>query len=321
MRNVLKFAALTAMACCMSTHALAQEALTAPGPQGDLSGTLIRPAEGQPLVLIVPGSGPTDRDGNNPLGVTAASYRLLSEALGQRGIGTLRIDKRGMFGSAGAIADANDVTIDAYTDDVSSWVGSAREATGRECIWLLGHSEGGLVALAAAQSVNDLCGVILLAALGRSMGDTIRAQIKANPANAPILPDALSAIDALEAGDQIDVSGMHPALQGLFAPQVQGFLIDAMAYDPTALVKELQLPVLIVQGGRDIQIMEEDGASLHAARPETEYVVLSRMNHVLKNVASEDRAANMATYSDASLPVAPELVDAIADFVTKRESD
>ena len=60
---------------------VAQETLVAPGPQGDLAGTLVAPAEGQPLVLIIPGSGPTDRDGNSPLGVTAASYRLLAEAL------------------------------------------------------------------------------------------------------------------------------------------------------------------------------------------------------------------------------------------------
>ena len=84
---------------------VAQKTLVAPGPQGDLAGTLVAPAEGQPLVLIIPGSGPTDRDGNSPLGVTAAPYRLLADALAERGIGTLRIDKRGMFASK-AVADA-----------------------------------------------------------------------------------------------------------------------------------------------------------------------------------------------------------------------
>ncbi|HCJ43910.1 MAG TPA: alpha/beta hydrolase, partial [Erythrobacter sp.] len=100
----------------------------APGPQGDLAGTLIAPAEGQPLVLIIPGSGPTDRDGNNPLGVTAALYRLLADALAERGIGTLRIDKRGMFASKAAVADANAVTIADYVTDTASWVGAARTA-------------------------------------------------------------------------------------------------------------------------------------------------------------------------------------------------
>ena len=100
--------------------AVAQKTLVAPGPRGDLAGTLVAPAEGQPLVLIIPGSGPTDRDGNSPLGVTAAPYRLLADALAERGIGTLRIDKRGMFASKAAVADANAVTIADYVTDTAS---------------------------------------------------------------------------------------------------------------------------------------------------------------------------------------------------------
>ena len=145
--------------------AVAQETLVAPGPRGDLAGTLVAPAEGQPLVLIIPGSGPTDRDGNSPLGVTAAPYRLLADALAERGIGTLRIDKRGMFASKAAVADANAVTIADYVTDTASWVGAARTATGAECLWLLGHSEGGIVALAAAQERLDL-GVVQQTAEG-----------------------------------------------------------------------------------------------------------------------------------------------------------
>ncbi len=141
--------------------------LTAPGPQGALAGTLLDPGpisgKDAPAVLVIPGSGPTDRDGNNPLGVTAAPYRLLAEALAARGVATLRIDKRGMFGSKGAVADANDVTIAGYAADVRAWVGVVRERTGRRCVWLLGHSEGGLVALAAAQGAKDVCGVVLVA--------------------------------------------------------------------------------------------------------------------------------------------------------------
>ena len=73
--------------------------LTAPGPEGPLAGTLLDPDGKAPLVLLIPGSGPTDRDGNNPLGVAGGPYRQLAEALAANGIGTLRIDKRGLFGS------------------------------------------------------------------------------------------------------------------------------------------------------------------------------------------------------------------------------
>jgi alpha-beta hydrolase superfamily lysophospholipase len=313
---MLAVLAAAALAAAAAPAPAASEEITAPGPQGALAGTLIAPAAGKPVVLIVPGSGPTDRDGNNPMGVTAAPYRLLAEALATHGIGSLRIDKRGMFGSKAAIADANAVTIAAYGDDVAAWVEAARAKTGRRCVWLLGHSEGGLIALAAAGRVPHLCGVIVVAGPGMKMGDIIRAQLKANPANAPVLPDALGAIDALEKGERVDVKGFHPALQRLFNPAVQGFLIDMMAYDPAALAAKVTLPMLIVQGGKDLQVPRANGDALHAAQPAADYVVVPAMNHVLKDIAEDTPQANMAAYADPSLPISAELVDAVAGFVS-----
>lgn len=319
--------AITALAVAgLATGALANEAtpITAIGPDGDLAGTLTLAQAGheeeQPVVLIIPGSGPTDRDGNNPMGVTAAPYRLLAEGLAQRGIGSVRIDKRGMFGSAGAVPDANDVTIADYADDVEAWVTATRSATMAQCIWIVGHSEGGLVALAAAQRQRrDICGIILIASVGRPIGTILREQLMANPANAPILNDALAAIDTLEAGERVDVSALHPALQGLFAPGVQGFLIDMMAYDPPALAATTALPMLIVAGGKDLQTPVADARAIVERQPGAKLVILPDMNHVLKTVEAEGRAANLATYANPSLPLAPGLIDAIADFVTKQE--
>lgn len=310
-----RFKGFAAVLLAAAYPAAAQEPLTAPGPEGALSGTLVPPAAGQPVILMIPGSGPTDRNGNNPGGVSAAPYRLLAEELAARGIGSLRIDKRGMFESRAALSDANAVTIGAYADDVAAWTKAVRAATGVECVWVLGHSEGGLVALTAAQRVEGLCGLILVAAPGKPMGMILREQLSANPANAPILSDAMAAIDRLERGERVDVSGMHPALQGLFAPGVQGFLIDMLPRDPAALAAKVTLPILIVQGGRDIQIARMDGEALHAAQPESEYVLIPAMNHVLKTVDSDDRGANIATYGDPSLPVASALVEAITRFV------
>jgi pimeloyl-ACP methyl ester carboxylesterase len=150
--------------------------IEASGPKGPLAGTLLRtPGTQGPVALIIPGSGPTDRDGNNPLGVRAASYRLLAEGLFHQGVNTVRIDKRGMFGSAAAVVDPNAVTIADYVADTDAWVQAIRATTGAPCVWLIGHSEGGLVALATAKEVKNLCGLVLVSAAGRPMGDVLKS--------------------------------------------------------------------------------------------------------------------------------------------------
>ncbi len=303
------------MALIIAAAAAAAQPITAPGPQGPLAGTLLDAGPTAPVVLIIPGSGPTDRDGNNPLGVKAAPYRLLAEELAGMGVSTVRIDKRGMLGSKDAIADANAVRIADYADDTHAWVKSIRERTGARCVWVLGHSEGGLVALEAAQKADGLCGVILVSAVGRKMGDVIREQLRANPANAPLLEVAMPAIDSLEAGKSVDSSTMPAPLQKLFAPQIQPFLMDLMASDPAKLAAGVKLPMLIVQGGRDLQVSESDAKALAAAQPRAKLVIVPQMNHVLKDVGSDDRAANFATYGDPSLPVDSAIVEAIADFL------
>ena len=288
--------------------------MTAPGPKGPLAGTFVDAGKDAPVVVIIPGSGPTDRDGNNPLGITAAPYRLLADALAAQGVSSLRADKRGLFGSKTAIADPNAVTINDYATDAHQWARVLRNRTGAKCVWLLGHSEGVLVALVAAQDERDLCGVVLVSGAGRKLSDVIREQLRSNPANAPVLDSAMAALDALDRGQHVDVTNMNPALLPLFRPQVQDYLIDTFRLDPTKLAASLKLPILIVQGERDLQVSPADARALAAAQPKAKLVLLPEMNHVLKDVGSDDRAANLATYADPSLPVDSGAVDAIAAF-------
>jgi pimeloyl-ACP methyl ester carboxylesterase len=235
-----------------------------------------------------------------------------------RGIGSVRIDKRGMFVSNGAVADANAVTIADYASDVRTWVATIRAKTGAPCVWLLGHSEGGLVALAAAaESAEGICGLVLAAAPGRKLGTVLREQLRANPANAPVLDQALGAIDRLEAGQRVDATALHPALLPLFAPAVQGFLISVLSQDPAALLSRFEGPAMVLHGGRDIQVAVADAQRLEKARPGVKLVTIDNANHALKAVGSDDRAANLATYADPDLPLAPGVVEAIADFVSK----
>ena len=301
----------------IAAAALAATPMTVPGPKGAIAGTFVDAGKGSPVVLIIPGSGPTDRDGNNPMGVTAAPYRLLAEALATKGVSTLRADKRGMFGSKAAIADPNAVTIRDYAGDAHAWADALRKQTGAKCVWLLGHSEGGLIALAAAQQPADICGLILVASPGRKLGAVIREQLNANPANAPLLPQAMAALSSLEAGKPADTAGMAAPLLALFDPKVQPFLIDLLAQDPAALAGRTKLPMLIVRGGKDLQVAQADADALRAARADAKFVGPADMNHVLKDVKGDDRASNLATYADPSLSVDPSLVDAIAAFVRR----
>lgn len=117
--------------------------LEAPGPKDYLKGTLLGPHRNiKNVTLIIPGSGPTDRDGNNPLGINASTYRLFAEGRALKGITTLRIDKCGMFASSAAIADAKAVTVNDYVEDVYSWITVLKHHLKKTRIWLLGHSEG-----------------------------------------------------------------------------------------------------------------------------------------------------------------------------------
>ena len=131
-----------------------------------------------------------------------------------------------------------------------------RRDLGVDCVWLLGHSEGTLVAMLADQDRTGLCGLLLVAGPGRPLGDLLREQLRANPAIAPLLDQALVAIRALEAGRAVDDEKLHPALLPLFHKSVQGFLRDLLARDPADLVARVSVPVLILQGGRDLQVSE-----------------------------------------------------------------
>lgn len=312
---------LTALFAAMLAAAtpMADRDVAAPGPQGPLKGSWTGPEGAKvPVVLMIPGSGPTDRDGNSPRGLKAASLRLLAEGLAAKGIASVRIDKRGMFASAGAIPDANKVTIDDYAADTRSWIAAIRAKTGAPCVWVLGHSEGGLVALdTAAAGPAGLCGVIAISTPGRPLGKVMRAQFHANPANAPILADADRAIDALEAGRTIPAASLTPPLSMIYADAVQPFLINSFAKDPARLAAATTKPLLIVQGEADLQVTVEDAKILKAAQPKATLALLPKVSHVLKIVEGDSRGANLATYADPNLPIAPGVVTAVADFITR----
>lgn len=292
--------------------AVAPEAtpVTLPSEPAPLHGTLLTP-EGQTrsAAVILPGSGPTDRDGNQAQ-IRASTYRLLAEALAGRGVATVRIDKRGIGDSAAAGTSEADLRFDTYATDAGRWAAETARLTGQPCVWLIGHSEGALVALAAVRDGNEaVCGLVLLSGAGRPAAAVLREQLAALPE--ALKTPAFAALSELEAGRTTEGP---PELAALFRPSVQPYLISWFALDPAALVAAYDRPVLIGQGTTDIQVGVADAQAMAAAQPRAKLVLWDGVNHVLKT-APADRAGNIATYLNPELPLAPGVAEAVADFI------
>lgn len=281
---------------------------------GSLAGELCLPEKTiSGAVVIIPGSGPINRDGDS-MHMNSNMYRQIAEGLADEGLASVRIDKRGMFRSASPGIDPNNVTLSLYANDAHAWAKRLREETGSECAWILGHSEGGLVALLAAKNPDDICGIIAAATPGRKMGDLLREQLKANPANSPLLPKAFELIEKLEAGNRIPEAEIPPILMSLFSPSVQGFLIDLMHFEPSKAAASLQVPLLIIQGTGDIQVTKDDAERLHAANIKSKLVLLNEVSHTLKSIPAGQNGL-MRTYMEPNIPLAEGLITAIATYI------
>ncbi len=280
--------------------------LSQPAP---LHGTVLTPAETRAAAVLIPGSGPTDRDGNQLPAVQAATLRLLAEALAEEGIATVRIDKRGIGASGAAALSEDALRFDHMAEDARAWAADLAARTGRDCVWLIGHSEGGLVAQVAAADDPNVCGLVLLASAGRPAADVLREQLAALPQ--PLNDQAMHALSELEAGRTVETI---PGLEALFRPSVQPYLISWFRQDPRELAAAWDRRLLIVHAERDIQVGEADADALSAAQPNAERLDLEGVNHVLK-AAPEDRAGNIAVYADPDAPLAEGLADAVAAFI------
>jgi pimeloyl-ACP methyl ester carboxylesterase len=269
------------------------------------------------VVLIHPGSGPTDRDGNSLLlpGDNDA-LKMLAEGLSEAGIASLRIDKRGVGESMAAMASEADLRFGHYVDDAALWIDHLRADDRFDRVYALGHSEGALITLLAAQRVG-VDGYLSLAGTGESGADILIRQLSMQLPE-PLLSDSVGLIEQLRAGEvdaEIPESvAAVPGLTALFRPSVLPYLASWFEHDPAAILAELREPTLIVQGTTDLQVGVGDAEALAAAQPDAELVIIEGMNHVLKD-APLDPVANQAAYADPSLPLSQGLLDAVAGFI------
>ncbi|QOZ48623.1 alpha/beta hydrolase [Bradyrhizobium sp. CCBAU 53340] len=277
-----------------------------------LSGTLLKPAEGErpPVVLLIGGSGPTDRNGNQG-GTGPGELRQLAEQLAEKGIASLRYDKRGVGRSAVAGVREDDVVLDSFVDDAVAWLNWLQQRPDLGPRIIAGHSEGGLIALLAAKRV-PVAGIVLLTTPGRRLGNVIRDQLQAIGMDPVLQTEASTILAALERGET--VPSVSPALHALFRPSVQRYMISELAIDPAEELRHFSQPLMIVSGEHDLQVGSADVARLSAERPDATPLIIPGMNHVLK-LAPADRAGQQDAYSNPNIPLVDGLSEAIANFV------
>ncbi|WP_315777328.1 MULTISPECIES: alpha/beta hydrolase [unclassified Bradyrhizobium] len=273
---------------------------------GALDAVLTTPAgvERPPVALLIAGSGSTDRDGNGPQ-LKPATLKKLAERLAAQGIASLRYDKRGARGWKAEFGRPEDFRFKDYVGDAAALVDFLRGKFAR--IVLVGHSEGGLVAILTARR-TPVDRLVLLASSARRQGDLLKAQFEKKLPAAKMEPVA-KAIDAIMAGQIVD----PPPPELPIAPSMQPSIGSAFAEDPIDPLKQLTIPILIVGGARDHQIARLDMVALAAAAPAAKSLWLPEMNHVLVDVANEDE--NLASYNDPDRPLDPDMIDAVAGFI------
>lgn len=289
---------------------------------GSISATIDMPeCEASTAVLVVAGSGPTDRYGNSAGGLNTYSYKMLGEGLVKEGFAVMRYDKRAIGLSAYPAEKIPALLLDDYIDDARHCV-EFLYAEGFDRVIVAGHSEGGLIALVLASAEDtQVDGVVLLCAAGYPMDEILNYQLSQQlvPAYMGLMMRSTNIIRSLKQGKSVPVEEIPAELMSLFHPSVQPFLINSMQYDPVAYAKQVKRPVLIVSGGRDIQVAPSNGERLAEAMPEAELVVFDNMTHVLKDAETSDRVEQLlSVYSNANLAITEGLVPVIVEFINNK---
>ena len=273
----------------------------------EVQGTLLSPkGENQPpLAILIAGSGPTDRDGNQAQ-LKNNSLKYLAEGLAQKGIATFRYDKRVIAQINKATVQEEKMTFEDEVNDALLVVNHFKDKYKK--IILIGHYEGALIGLLVAQKVV-VSKFVSISGAGNSSATLIEEQIGKN---APQLKEeSQKIISQLRKGELVE--NISPYLAPVFRKSVQPYLISWFKYEPTKEIAKLQIPILIVQGTNDLQVEDKEAQLLKEAQPKAQLLLIEGMNHVLKKVKTLEE--NQLSYLNPDLPISGELVEGIASFI------
>ena len=275
-----------------------------------IHGTLLESADSNSVLsIIISGSGPTDRDGNNT-SLKSDYLKMLAEGLFENGVSSYRYDKRGVGNSIGNIQSGNDIKFIDYINDVVSIINHFKDIKEYKQIVVIGHSEGALIGMIASRLIAD--SFISIAGAGEDYLTLIQRQLSNRAPFVKSMSDSI--IEQLRNNKIVDT--VSPLMNNLFNPSNQRFLIDANRYKPVEEISKLDIPVLIVQGTNDIQIEETDAQMLDEAALKSRLEIIKGMNHVFRQ-ASENYLLNMQTYGNPELPIDNSLVNLIVDFLNE----
>ena len=282
-----------------------------------LAGTLTVPAGASkpvPAVLFVHASGPVDRDGN-VVGVETDIFRDLAQSLSQAGIASLRYDKRGTGESEGVSSDSsmNDLLADVR---IGLSALQACDKIDRQSCFLIGHSEGGILAAIIASERDDLAGIVIIGGAARSLDVIIREQVERLNRGSGMSEEQLQI--ALEQEDQYlsfvrlstgewssySFGQLKEAMPWLTEEKYDEvtalsllWLREHFQHDPLATIRQVSCPVLIIQGEKDLQISAREGKLLAAGlagggNSDVTLNIFPDLNHLLRYHPEEPNLLN-----------------------------
>jgi pimeloyl-ACP methyl ester carboxylesterase len=290
-------------------------------PAGRISGTLTIP-DGKPpfpVVLIIAGSGPTDRDGNSRLGVKTDTYKLLAASLAARGIAALRYDKRAIGASTSTLQES-DLRFEMYANDAITYIDMLAADPRFDRRFIAGHSEGSLLGILAAQGVagraSSVAGFISLCGLGRPAYAVIHDQLQPQFSTAE-LARADEIMSRLTKGETVAEIPASPAFAALFHSSIQPYLSSWFKYDPAVEIAKLACPTAIVEGTQDVQVPVSEARALFFAAVSSKLTIVEGMSHTLKHVDVAAGLTQQRAYTDPSLPIEPAVIEAISTLIAR----